>query len=241
MESQATIRFTHRQTKIGLDLLVRIFATLAVIATALVLVNFCLGLNIGDLNEARFELRPLYAKMRDLESQSPQSRAELKQAREEFAQAKATNLRPVEDRATWHVNVGVIVTLGAVLVSCIAVTYFVGTGKWVYEVVGAYQLPDELIARSRRIKRQAFPWAVISFFVLLANACLGMLSYVDAGQQEHSQWATLHLATACTSLFLIAGAFYLQWLKIVEHFALIQEVLSRVTAIRKEKGLPVEA
>ena len=59
--------------------------------------------------------------------------------------------------ATVHRLMGVATAMVVVLVNSIAVTYFIGTGRWCKEVVETYRLDSDLVRRSSAFKRGPFP------------------------------------------------------------------------------------
>ena len=62
---------------------------------------------------------------------------------------------------TVHRLSGVFAALMVVLVNSMAVTYFIGTGRWCREVVETYGLSAALTQGAKAIKRAAFPGSVI--------------------------------------------------------------------------------
>ncbi len=72
-----------------------------------------------------------------------------------------------------HKMFGLAAALSVVLVNSIVVTYFVGTSRWCKEVVETYQLDRRLLARSVRLKRRTFPWAISA---MLAAVVMGALA-----------------------------------------------------------------
>ena len=74
---------------------------------------------------------------------------------------------------TVHRLSGIFSSLMVVLVNSMAVTYFIGTGRWCREVVETYELDNVLIERSKQLKRQAFPWAVSGMLAVVTIVALG--------------------------------------------------------------------
>jgi hypothetical protein len=71
---------------------------------------------------------------------------------------------------TVHRLSGVFAALVVVLVNSMAVTYFIGTGRWCREVAETYRLDAGLVDRSRRLKRSAFPLALLGMLAVVAQA-----------------------------------------------------------------------
>jgi hypothetical protein len=47
----------------------------------------------------------------------------------------------------------------------------------------------------------------------------------------------VHLLAALTGFVLIAWAFFVQWGNICEHHAVIEEIVTRVGEVRRQRGL----
>src|SRR5919205_468764 len=68
---------------------------------------------------------------------------------------------PHHQGGTWHdlhFLIALLTTMATLLVHSIAFTYFLGTGKWIKEVVRVYALPEWVAAQADRNKRRAFPF-----------------------------------------------------------------------------------
>ena len=74
---------------------------------------------------------------------------------------------------TVHRLSGVLAALMVVLVNSMAVTYFIGTGRWCREVVESYGLDGSSSERSRRLKRSAFPFALLGMLAVVTVVALG--------------------------------------------------------------------
>src|SRR5262245_20944252 len=65
-----------------------------------------------------------------------------------------------------HFVIGLFSSVGVLLIHCLAITYFLGTGRWVKEVCMAYGLPDDGWPRQTRdIKRGNTPYAILAMLV----------------------------------------------------------------------------
>lgn len=138
-----------------------------------------------------------------------------------------------------HRMFGIASALVVVLVNSIAVTYFVGTGRWCREVVETYGLDAELIRRSSALKRRAFPWAVSAMLAIVGISALGAAADPAIRHAWTVNWVYPHLAGAFAGLTFIAWAFWQEWLRIGEHHAVITDILNEVKRIRQEQGLEV--
>lgn len=142
---------------------------------------------------------------------------------------------------TVHRLSGVLAALLVVLVNSMAVTYFIGTGRWCKEVVETYGLDGGYIERSRRLKRRAFPFALLGMLAVVAIVALGGAADPASGRPGTQAWVTPHLVGALTLVAAIAGLFQAQLPNMRRQHELIEEVLGRVRAIRTARGLDVEA
>jgi hypothetical protein len=160
------------------------------------------------------------------------------------------NIRDPSDQdtqrwATVHRLSGIGAGLGIVLVNSIAMTYFIGTGRWCKEVVDTYALDPQLIRRSTKLKRRCFPVAVASMLTVLGIIALGGAADPGAGLmavwklQPPGQWtwANLHFLVAGVGLCFIVYAFVLVWNVIHDNQTLIADIMAEVKRVRAERGL----
>jgi hypothetical protein len=211
----------------------RIFATLAVFSLVLMSAALVLGLTVDlDANVQRW--REQNRKLKGFQQTSGAAaekndevaattaslEAGLKAARERVDAGKG--------RATLHRLLGIAAALGVVLVSSIAVTYFIGTSRWCREVVETYSLDEQLIVRSRRLKRRSFPWSLISMLTVLAITALGGAADPATGYEHSAAWVTPHLIAAFSGLAIVAGCFYALWQNIAANHVIIETVMQRV-------------
>ncbi len=141
---------------------------------------------------------------------------------------------------TVHRLSGVLSALVIVLVNSMAVTYFIGTARWCREVVEAYSLDPSSIDRSKRFKREAFPFALIGILGVLAIVALGGAADPSSGRLGTQDWVTFHLVGGIAFVALIAWCFQSQVAIIRRQHGLIEDVLAEVRTVREAKGLDVE-
>ena len=141
---------------------------------------------------------------------------------------------------TVHRLSGVFAALMVVLVNSMAVTYFIGTGRWCREVVETYGLSAALTQRAKAIKRAAFPGSVIGMLAVVGIVALGGAADPATGRPGTQNWVTPHLVGAMALAALIAWCFQSQLPRIRRQQALIEEVLDQVRVIRRDRGLDVE-
>src|SRR5262245_33333993 len=71
---------------------------------------------------------------------------------------------------TVHLVSGLSAAMLTLLLHSLVFTYFIGTGRWVQEVVKAYDLPQSLWARSRALKMRALPFVLGSIGLVIATS-----------------------------------------------------------------------
>jgi hypothetical protein len=141
---------------------------------------------------------------------------------------------------TVHRLSGVLAALMVVLVNSMAVTYFIGTGRWCREVVETYGLDAGYIERSRRIKRSAFPFALVGMLLVVSIVALGGAADPASGRPGTRDWVTAHLIGGLTLAAAIAWCFQAQLPKIRSQHALIEDVMAEVRDARRRRGLDTE-
>jgi hypothetical protein len=212
----------------------RLLIYLAVFALAILGLAIALGLRLGDLPAIKTEHDRVRSELAIAENGPTFDRAKIETLRARHAEL-GDALRAVDV----HLLTGVGAALAVLLANSIAVTYFIGTNRWCREVCDAYSLGAEFVARSTRLKRQAFPWALVAMLSVVGVSLLGALSDPRVVASPDSVWPTIHFTGALVAAALIAVSFYVQWLYVSMHHALIGEVMEQVTRIRTERGLPV--
>ena len=229
----------------------RIFIILAGLSLLLLCANILLGLRIGDYNGKFAEQAKMNESVDDLDQQIE----ELKQQRprpvdqiEELRRQKQDKLNEggdefteIQSRKTVHMMFGVVAALVTLLVNSISVTYFIGTSRWVREVVETYDFPTELIAESNAIKRSTFPWALLGMLTIVGIIALGQACNPATFRDGTANWVTPHLLGALAGTALIGFAFFRQGNNIAKNYALIDRVVGMVEQVRQEKGLDDES
>ncbi len=137
---------------------------------------------------------------------------------------------PNAPQATWHnlhFLLGLLTTMTTLLVHGVAFTYFLGTGRWVKEVVQVYQMPEWVQAQGVRNKRRAFP------FELGGMLLVGAAAWTGAGSDAQGWPAHWHLAVATAALAFNLGAYTAEYAAIVAQARLILEVKDRADRQRE--------
>lgn len=205
--------------------------------------NIVLGFAIGDYNGAFAELRdqgkPIEDEIRNLREERPRPTAQIEKLQ---AQREAMHqvFDPIERRALVHILFGVATALVAVLVNSISVTYFIGTSRWVREVVETYGFDHHWIADANRLKRRTFPWALVGMLTAVGIIALGAAAHPGTIRAGTAAWVAPHYIGALVGTGILALCYFLQWQDISANFVLIRELVAEVQRVRREKGLDVE-
>jgi hypothetical protein len=138
-----------------------------------------------------------------------------------------------EDRAVahfWHdvhFLLGLFTTMATLLVHSIVFTYFLGTGKWIREVVRVYGLPEWVEAQTIRNKQRAFPFELLAMLLVGATAWLGAAA--DTRRDFNPLW---HLGLAGVALTFNLGAFVVEYAAILAQERLLLEVKAQADRLR---------
>jgi drug/metabolite transporter (DMT)-like permease len=171
--------------------------------------------------------------------QRPRPKAAIAKLDSEFESHKR-KLAPIETRAIVHILLGVAAALVAVLVNSICVTYFVGTSRWIREVVETYGFPQAWIEEANRVKRGTFPWALGGMLTSVVIIALGAAAHPGTIRAGTASWVTPHMIGAMLGTAFIAFAFYVQHQRISANYEIIQRIVAKVREVRHAKGLDVD-
>ncbi len=132
-----------------------------------------------------------------------------------------------------HFLLGLLTAVAVLLIHCLAITYFLGTGRWVKEVCLAYGLPDDRWPRQTRdIKRGNTPYAILAMLVTIATAAAG------AGRQSADWPAWLHATLAGATLLVNAVVWRIEYRNMQTNLRILDEVYAATERLRAERGLP---
>lgn len=226
--------------------MVRIFSTLSLVALALMVANFLVGLTGGDFNAAAAKVVTADRKVRELMAARARRDPSVEDADVDEAtknlMAIRDEYRPLRSGMTLHILLGVAAGLVVVLVNSLSITYFVGTSKWFREVVDAYGLDPNYTTKADAIKRANFPWATSGLLSIVLLVALGAAADASgANAMRSAAWVQPHYLAAMAVIVWVAFAFWQQSQKLGENQALIREVMLLVQAARQKRGLPTEA
>jgi hypothetical protein len=139
-----------------------------------------------------------------------------------------------------HFLVALGTCLLVLLVHAVALTYFMGTGRWIEETCEAYKLGDEPRRRNIRLKYQAIPGIIVCFLLVLATGALGAVSD-PASRSNLAGAATIHFGLA---VLLLTVNFVVSWMQsraIAANGRLVNAIVDEVRRIRRERGLDAPA
>jgi hypothetical protein len=216
----------------------RIFTGLAVFTVVLLLAAVVGGLRIGNYNAATFRLRALQQDLYRMQSSVSVESDSIKR-QEALISDGYTELEPLRGSVTFHVLLGVLTSLITILVSSVAVTYFIGTSRWCREVVEAYGLDEAILQRSNALKRRAFPPALVTMLAALGIAAFGAAADPGTLRANTSEWVMPHRIVSLVGVVAIAICLWKQARYIAANHVIIQEVLQKVKQLRRDRGLDV--
>jgi hypothetical protein len=136
-----------------------------------------------------------------------------------------------------HMLTGVAAALAVVFVESIVVTYFIGTSRWCKEVTETYGLPPDDVAASTRLKRRAFPLALVGMLTAVGVSALGAASDPGTGRPGTADMASVHFVAALGGLAIVAWTYYAAWLATAANQRVIERIVAQVQQIRRERGL----
>ncbi len=210
----------------------RIFLTLACISLLVLLGALWLGMRIGAYNET-------YQQYVQARQTLTTERSEPGQATQQTAAIERLydQLLDYQQRARMHILTGIAAGLIAILVNCISVTYYIGTGRWCKEVVTTYDLDSSLLAESRSLKSRAFPWSVLGILTVLVIVMLGAASDPGTRRSTTAFWVTWHLYAAMFGTAVIALCYMMQFSAIAANTQLVERICQQVQRIRVARGM----
>jgi hypothetical protein len=153
-----------------------------------------------------------------------------------FAEGRAdltaeTPLSEAHRYFTLHLFGGLFSSLITLLVHSLVFTYFIGTGRWVQEVVKAYRLSESIWNESRGLKLKALPFILVSIALVITTATLGAAT--DRGMLD----STIHLALAVLALGCNLWSYVWEYQAIEANGNLITGIMAEVTRMRQQRGL----
>jgi hypothetical protein len=141
-----------------------------------------------------------------------------------------------EDAYLVHFVLGLSAALCVLLIHCLLITYFLGTGRLIKEACLAYSLPDaDLPRRTRDIKRGNTPLALLAMLVTIGAAAAGE-------GDRHNAWpGWIHLVLVIATLAVNLWAFLVEYRNLRANVIILDSLFEQVERIRAERGLPPSA
>lgn len=133
-----------------------------------------------------------------------------------------------------HFLISLFAAMATLLVHSIVYTYFLGTGKWVLEVVRVYELPDWVKATAIKNKRRAFPFVLWSMLLVGAASWLGAAT--DTRKAMNATWALWHLGISSLAMGFNLVAFFIEYASIVAQARLVLEVKDQADRLREARA-----
>jgi hypothetical protein len=140
------------------------------------------------------------------------------------------------DSVALHFLVALGTCLVVILVHAVALTYFMGTGRWIEETCGAYSLGEAARRENIRLKFRVIPGIVVCFLLVLATGSLGAIAD-PAASMNLAGAATIHFTLAVTLLVTNVLVSWLQCGCIARNGRVVNEIVDEIRRIRREKGL----
>jgi hypothetical protein len=154
-------------------------------------------------------------------------------------------LAEAQTLVSWHIKLALSGLVFSALVHALALTYFMGTGRWMEDVSKAYQLDGCYQAETKRLKYRSLPLMSLCLLLLLVTIGFGaaadpasQIGFVGWGGLTASRWHML-LAIATVAINFFANVREFQ--AIERNGELISEVMQKVRELRIARGLPVDA
>ena len=135
-----------------------------------------------------------------------------------------------------HFLVALGTCLLVLLVHAVALTYFMGTGRWIEETCGAYQLGEEARAENIRLKFRVIPGMIVCFVLVIATGALGAVAD-PASRTSFGSASTVHFVLAVALLLVNSLVSWVEARCIARNGRIVSEIVEAVHRIRREKGL----
>ncbi len=215
------------------DELTRIFLGLSAF-TLVVLLYLCVdGFLIGDYQSVTDDIRSAKKALRQAQASGDDS-ADI-QAQHDAA---LSDFEVSQGKSSWHMLMGTAALMMGLLVSCLSITYFVGTGRWCLEVIETYKLDPDYHDQSKRIKWRNNLWSLAGVTVLIVLAATGPACDPLANVEGNPRfWVAPHQIISIVGTLFVGVAFAFQYFAISSHYEVTGKILEDVRRIREEKGL----
>ncbi len=150
----------------------------------------------------------------------------------------------VQQQVGSHMLTGLGALTFATFIHALALTYFMGTGRFLEETSNAYSLPEDFYNRSQKLKYGMLPGMTVCLLLMIATGALGAVA--DPATQASLDGtfgmtdAQIHLTGAISMLVVNLIVTLIEFRSVAMNMQIIDQVLAEVQRIRIERGLPVE-
>ena len=213
----------------------RIFLTLALFASCLVVADLLLGHTIFGYGDTAREYADV---LQELESSAPDTNPPTTPTLEKRRDDLRAIFLSKQHRMVLHFWIGIGSVLITMLVNSVCITYFIGTNRWCREVVETYELDSTLLTSSNALKRHTFPWSFAGILSAIAIASFGAAAD-PAGylRNEANNWVWPHYICSLMGTGIIIGCFAVQVRNIRANYEIIHLILTQVQDMRQANGL----
>ncbi len=142
----------------------------------------------------------------------------------------------VTDALSLHFLVALGTCLMVLLVHAVALTYFMGTGRWIEETSAAYRLGEEARRRNIRLKYRVIPGIILCFALVVITGSLGAVAD-PASRGTLTAASAIHFGLAVALLLTNFIVSWIEYQSIARNGSLVNEVVEEVRRIRRERGL----
>jgi len=143
-----------------------------------------------------------------------------------------------------HMLIGLGALTFATFVHAIALTYFMGTGRFLEETSKAYSLSGEFYSRSQRLKYGMLPGMTVCLLLMITTGALGAIADPATPASLADTFGVtddwIHFGGAVVMVGLNLIVTLMEYRAIASNAQVIEQVLAEVHRIRKERGLPVD-
>lgn len=135
-----------------------------------------------------------------------------------------------------HFLCGVAALTLAMLVHAIVLTYFMGTGRWIEETTTAYRMGTAFREQNIRLKYKTIPGMVGCLLLLIVVGGFGAAADPGAAL-DFAAAKTIHMVLGTLALLTNIAVSAREYLTILANGQLINEIMSQVQSVRRERGL----
>lgn len=154
------------------------------------------------------------------------------------------NSPEVQQQVGSHMLIGLGALTFATFVHAVALTYFMGTGRFLEETSKAYSLSGEYHSCSQRFKYGTLPGMTLCLLFMITTGALGAVADPATPASLADTFGVtddwIHFGGAVVMIGLNLVVTLLEYRAISGNTQVIEQVLAEVHRIRKERGLPVE-